>query len=167
MAIHATARIDWIQARLMGWLRTQTLTGSPAIAEADEPALAHLAGPWARVTFDELPPTPIGRWDATHSAMRMALVMSVELFWPASTAEASPVSFREHLQAAAELRDQMTFLRLSVEDYTTPGAPSTVADAMLAIQTAEIRRIPDTDGYRRRQVRGVVDWVARFTDPFA
>jgi hypothetical protein len=31
MAIHATARIDWIQARLMGWLRTQTLTGSPAI----------------------------------------------------------------------------------------------------------------------------------------
>ena len=80
MAIHATARIDWIQARLMGWLRTQTLTGSPAIAEADEPALAHLAGPWARVTFDELPPTPIGRWDATHSAMRMALVMSVELF---------------------------------------------------------------------------------------
>jgi hypothetical protein len=97
----------------------------------------------------------------------MALVMSVELFWPASTAEASPVSFRQHLQAAAELRDQMTFLRLSVEDYTTPGAPSTVADAMLAIQTAEIRRIPDTDGYRRRQVRGVVDWVARFTDPFA
>jgi len=38
---------------------------------------------------------------------------------------------------------------------------------MLAIQTAEIRRFPDADGYRRRQVRGVVDWVARFSDPFA
>jgi hypothetical protein len=61
----------------------------------------------------------------------------------------------------------MTFLRLSVQDYTNPASPSTVADAMLSIQTAEIRRFPDTSGYRRRQVRGVVDWVARFSDPFA
>ena len=167
MPVHATARIDWIQARLMGWLRSQSLTGSPAIAEVDEPALASQSGPWARVAFDELPPQPIGRWDATTSAMRLSLVMSVELFWPSSTSESSPVAFRQHIQAASELRDLMTFLRLSVEDYTVPASPSTVTDAMLAISSAEIRRIPDTDGYRRRQVRGIVTWVGRFADPFA
>ncbi len=167
MSIHPTARIDWIQARLMIWLRSQTLTGSPAVAEADEPSLADLGGPWARVSFDELPPQPIGRYASTLSASRMALIMSVELLWPHATSEASPVSFRQHVQAASELRDLMTFLRLSVQDYTDPASPATVADAMLSIQTAEIRRFPDTSGYRRRQVRGVVDWVARFSDPFA
>lgn len=167
MSIHATARIDWIQARLLIWLRAQTLTGSPAVAEADEPSLASLGGPWARVTFDELPPQPIGRFNSTQSASRMSMVMSVELLWPHATEEASPVAFRQHVQAASELRDLMTFLRLDVQDYTNPASPSTVADAMLAIQTAEIRRFPDADGYRRRQVRGVVDWVARFSDPFA
>jgi len=167
MSIHPTARIDWIQARLMIWLRSQTLTGSPAVAEADEPSLADLGGPWARVSFDELPPQPIGRYASTLSASRMSLIMSVELLWPHATTEASPVPFRQHVQAASELRDLMTFLRLSVQDYTNPASPATVADAMLSIQTAEIRRFPDTSGYRRRQVRGVVDWVARFSDPFA
>jgi len=167
MPAHATARIDWIQARLMGWLRSQTIPGSPSIAEADEPSLASLAGPWLRVTFDELEPVPVGRWDATTSAMRMSLVMSVEVFWPSSTEESSPVAFRQHVQAASEIRSLMTFLRLSIEDYTTPASPITVSDAVLSIQTAEMRRIPDTDGYRRRQVRAIVDWIARFTDPFA
>ena len=165
MTIHASTRTDWAQARLMAHLRGLTLSGSPTISEADEPALADLSGPWVRVTFDELPPVYMGHFDALNSAYQLLMLMTVEVLYPHASEVASPVPFRAHIQLSSEIRDALMFLRLDFQDYTSPGSPVTVSDCVLSIQQIDVRRIPDTDGYRRRLVRCTVDWIGRFTNP--
>lgn len=163
--IHASTRTDWAQARLMAHLRGLSLSGSPTVAESDEPALTNQTGPWLRVTFDELPPVYRGHFDATHSAYRMLMVMGCEIFYPYPTEATSPVGFRDHVRLSSEVRDALQFLRLDFQDYTTPASPVAVANCVLSIQSVEVRRIPDTDGFRRRLVRGTVDWIGRFENP--
>jgi hypothetical protein len=167
MTIHASTRTDWAQARLMAHLRGLSLSGSPTVSESDEPALHALSGPWLRVTFDELPPVHRGRFDATHTAYQMLMLMGVEVFYPHPTAEASPVGFRDHVRLSSEVRDALQFLRLDFQSYADPASPVTVADCVLSIQRVDVRRIPDTDGYRRRLVRATVDWIGRFEDAFS
>lgn len=163
--IHPSTRTDWAQASLMAHLRGLSLPGSPSIAESDEPALTTQAGPWLRVTFDELPPIYRGHFDATHSAYQMPMIMGVEIFYPYPTEETSPVGFRDHVHMSSVVRDALQFLRLDFQDYTTPASPSTVSDCVICIQSVEVRRIPDTDGFRRRLVRASVDWIGRFENP--
>ena len=169
MALHATARSSWAERRLMAHIEGLTLTGSPTISGADDPARSASSGPWVRLTFDEATHTPAGRFSATQSARELRLLVTADIFWPAPETRA-PAS--DNLQGAQdiadELREALMFLALDFYDYTTPASPVTVADCVINVQRVDpIRRLPDDDGFRRRQVRAYADWIGRFDDYFA
>jgi hypothetical protein len=168
LTIHATARIEYAQARLLGWVTSLSLTGSPTISSADEPSRAAEAAPWVRVTFDELPMTWQGKFNTTQTAYQMGLLFVADVIWPQIDATTpGAADLYAPTRAASELREALTLLRLDYYEYSTPASPTTVADAVLTCARAEVRRIADPDGYRRLQVRGTVDWIGRFDDDFS
>ena len=169
MALHATARTEWAEARLMAWIDTLSLTGSPTVTGSDDPPRTAAAGPWVRVTFDESANTAQGRFNSTQSARELTLMVTADILWPAPQTKApGSADLYGAQRAASELREAMQFLALDFLDYTTPASPTSVADCTITIQRVDpIRRIPDDDGFKRRQVRGFATWTARFDDHFA
>lgn len=165
MTTHATTRSDYAIRRLVGWLQGLTLTGSPVVSDADE-GRGSEAGPWVRVTFDELPGTHSGNISSTQSVIELGLLVTCDVLWP-HRLNTTATSIRPHVAVADELRAAMQFLSLDFYDYTVPAAPVTVTDAPIVIQRVDVRRLPDDDGYRRRQVRGYARWYGRFDDHFA
>jgi len=170
MAIHATARSQWAQARLLGWLKGLSLTGTPAVFAAIEPGRSAQASPSVRVGFEELPPLPMGRFSATQTAMRMSLLVICDLFWPHPD-NVAPVDLAlyQHLTVSDELREAMQFLELSFLDYTAPAAPVAVAGTIIRIQRAQTQRIPvdKQADHLRVRTKAVAEWIGRFDDHFA
>lgn len=169
MAIHATARTEWAIARLTAWAKGLSLTGSPVISRADGPQRSATDGPWVRLTFDEASRRFMGRYNATQTAFEIRLMMVADVFWPEVGSQAiASTDLYGDLRVASELADAMQLLRLDFYDYTTPASPVTVTDCTIAIQRVDpIRRLTEDAGFKRRQVRGYADWVARFDDDFA
>lgn len=164
MTIHATGRVEYAIARLLGYLSGLSLTGSPTLTYAEEPGREADAGPWVRVTFDEIDPIRDGRFSATQSAYRMALLVVCDIFWPDSDRQATPDLYGE-VRAASELRDALAYLKLSFLDYSTPSSPVAVTDAALTIhQPVSVRRLEADAGFRRRRVQATVEWFARYDD---
>ena len=166
MAIHATARSEYAIRRLVIWAKALSLSGAPKVAHVDEDGRTAEAGPWGRLTFDELEGRQMGRFSATQTAIELGLLMTADVMWPhpGSTAE---TTIRPHRIVADEIREALQFLRLDFTDYTTPASPVTVTDAPLTCTRVDSRRVPDSQGFRRHQVRGYVRWVGRFDDHFA
>ena len=169
MATDATLRTDYVEARIMGWLDGLSLTGSPEVYHADTPRSASPATtttPLLRASFRPLDPMRTGRWDATRSALRMAVLVVVDLFWPDN--EAGEGSSYDTPAVVAELQNHLQYLTLSFLDYSTPSSPVTVSDAYLRVISPVVqRKLSPERPYRRWQVRAPVEWVGRVEDSFA
>ena len=166
MAIHATARSEYAIRRLVIWATALTLAGAPTGAHVDEDGRAAETGPWVRLTFDELEGRPMGRFSATQTAIRLGLLMTCDVMWP-HPGSTTDTAIRPHRIVADELREALQFLRLDFTDYTTPASQATVTDAPITCVRVDSRRVADSQGFRRHQVRGYVRWVGRFDDHFA
>lgn len=163
MTIHATTRTEFVHARLSIHLSALSLPGSPAFSLAEEHRRSAESSPFWRVSFRELPPVQMGRFNATQTAHTMALLVIADLFWPESSTDLSAVQ-----RAASELRGNLQYRSWTFLDYTVPASPVVVADALILVrQPVEIRQLPKSDGYRRRQVRATAEWVGRFEDFYA
>lgn len=166
MAIHATARVEWAIARLTAWAKGLSLTGSPLISRADGPPRSDTAGPWVRLTFDEATRTPMGRFNATQTAVQIRLLMVADVFWPEVSSEAiGSTDLYGDLRVASELADAAQFLDLTFLDYTIPATPAAVSGALITVDRIDpIRRLTEDAGFKRRQVRCYPQWIARFDD---
>lgn len=172
MAADPTMRDDWVEKRLMGWLTdpARSLSGVAvgAIQHVDVPRSAALpASPWIRCTFAPQEPEWMGKASATQTALAMTVLLVCDLFWPAGD-DGQTINLQGPQQTAAELRDQLAYLNLPFWDYTVPAAPTVVANAALYVRRPPaVQRLSTTDGYRRWQVRALVEWVGRTADRFA
>lgn len=163
MTIHATARTEYVRARLMAYLAGLTLTGSPTVSDAAEPRLPADAGPWVRVTFDEAAPRAAGRFAATQTAILMAYLVVVDVFWPVTEQQAT-VDLYAADRVASEIREALCFLKLSFLDYSTPASPVAVEGAAITCWRPPTVRRLDDDSHRRRRIQAVVEWYARYDD---
>ena len=161
-----TASSEYAIRRLMLWVKGLTLNGAPTVSHVDEGPRSAEGGPWVRVSFDELPSIPAGRFSATQSAVALGLLMTCDVMWPHPDTSGDG-AIRPHRIVADELRAAMQFLALDFVEYSTPASPTTVADCTLNIQRVETRLAPDDKGIRRKLVRGYVRWFGRFDDHFA
>ena len=152
----------------MTWLGTLTLTDTPAIYHANTPRIASTVdGPYIRASFRPLQPLDGGRWDATHSQKRMALLLVLDLFWPDGQSGETPTSLYTPA-AAAELDNELQYLTLSFQDYSTPSSPVTVSDAFIKVtRQVSIQNMTPQRPYLRWQVRAQPEWVGRVEDSFA
>jgi hypothetical protein len=164
VTIHATARTEYVRARLMGVIAALSLTGAPTIYDASVPRRSGDTGPWVRVTFDELDPLQGGRFSATQSTFRMAYLVVVDVFWPHTDQQATPDLYAVD-RAANEIREALSFLKLSYLDYSTPSAPVAVSGATITIsRPPTVRRVDGDEGWERRRVQAQVEWFARYDD---
>ena len=164
MATHATMRADFVEARIMAHLAGLTITGTPTVQHADAPRSAQTAPPILRASFRPLPPQHRGRFDGNSSALGMAVLVLIDLFFGDGD-DGSTFNLYSPQKAAADLQCAMQYLSLSFLDYSTPASPAVVADACLrVIQPVAVSHLNPADGLRRRQVRAVVEWIGRVDD---
>lgn len=166
MAFHVTARTEYAERNIMLHLLTLSLTGSPVVSHADEGSRSAEAGPWVRVTFDDLEPRYLGYFAATQSAYTEGLLVVCDVFWPHKDSSAA-TSIRPHRTVADELRNEFQDLVLDFKDYTTPASPVTVDDAPICFERVRVRRIDDDAGFRRLRVEAVARWNARYDNRYA
>jgi len=164
--MHVTARTGYVERRLMLWLLSLSLTGSPAVSHADEGSRAAEDGPWVRVTFDDLEARYLGGFSNTLSVYSQGVLVVCDVFWPHKDATAA-TGIQPHRTVADELRDAFQDLVLDFTDYTVPAAPVTVADAPIMVDRVRVRRIDDDAGFRRLRVEATARWNARSDNRFA
>jgi len=168
MATSATIRHDYVEARIFAHIATLTITGSPTLEHADVPRQGSVStDPRLRVSFRPLDPRRRGKFSATQSALDMAQLVVIDLFFPGGD-DGAAFNLHTPAQAAADLQADLQYLTLSFLDYTVPAAPVVVSDASIRItRPVSVRRLPITDGLRRHQVRATVEWIGRVDDSFA
>ena len=150
----------------MAWVESLTLTGSPTISGADDPPRSASSGPWVRLTFDESGNDTLGRISSTQTARQLTLLVVADVFWPAPQHVAPGSDNLYGAQTIAdELRDALQYQELTFLDYTIPASPAAVAGVTIKIPRVDpIRRLADDAGFRRRQIRGFAQWIARSDD---
>ena len=168
MAVDATLRHDYAERRLKQWLSAQVLTGSPSVFRSDTPKLPAVTSPQIRLTFRPLDPVRMGRFDATRSALRMATLWLLDIWWPDGEDGGTFNAFSPHV-VWSELQNGLQDLALSFQDYTIPTAPVDVTPAAYITITQPVRlsTLPGAGGKRRSQIRAVAEWVGRSEDRFA
>jgi hypothetical protein len=164
MTIHATARSEFVRARIMAYLAGLTLTGTPTLTDAEVPRQSGDAGPWVRVTFNELAPLQAGRFSATQSAYRMGYLVVADVFWPHTDTQAI-VDLYGPDRVASEIRDALSFKKWSFLDYSIPASPVAVSGATITIyRPPTVRPVEGEEGWRRRRVEAQAEWFARYDD---
>lgn len=170
MPTDATMRGDYVERRVMVWLNTLSLTGSPDIYHANTPRLADPStnpAPFIRASFRPLVPLRAGRWDATRSQLRNATLLALDVYWTdGEDGGTDAVVYTP--PAVAELQNALQYLTLSFLDYSTPASPVTVSDAYIKITLpVQPMNLPPERPYVRWQLRSTLEWVGRVENSFA
>ena len=162
MPTDPTMRVEYVEMRLMAFLQTLTLTGTPAIRHTEEARIGNLpTSPWGRVTFRPQPPTYGGRIDATLDARMMSIRMTVDLFWPNGD-DGAPIDLYAPQRAASELDAALDGRALTFLDYATPSSPVPVEGYYLrVIQPVAVEKRTATEQYRRWRVTALIQWIGR------
>lgn len=158
--MHATARNLNVTRRLNGWAATLSITGAPRpVYIADDRSLV---GPDATVRWVL---TPVGtsfegRYSATAAAFRTTAFLTADLFWPNGEQDSASNVYAPDL-AADDIKSALSRLTLTFLDYSTdPNNPTTIPDAFIqCIEVPEVRSLPSSDGYSRRQIVAEVTWI--------
>lgn len=166
MAVDPTERVEFAKMRLLTWVTGLTLANTPRVYAAEQPDGLTGGYPAVRVSFDEVPPQPRGRFNATKTALSMSLLMTCDIIYQHPDIVSSYDLYAPD-RTASDLRSQMQFLELGFLDYTVPASPVAVSDCVLRIRRVEVREPRDDNNIRRRLVRGTVEWIARSEDYFA
>ena len=147
-----TARTENVKARVLSYLSGLTITGSPTIADSDEPGRTNQATPWARVVLDFDPGFNDGDLGA-QIVYRSFVLVTIDLFFPSGDNGTSQNLYAIDL-AADEYADAMRNRSLSFLNYVAdPSSPATIANAEIQFDQPLIaQRIPQVSGYVRRQV---------------
>ena len=160
--MHATANLRNIAARLFVWAGALSITGSPLVEVSGQGAHRErvaTTGPFIRWTMEPLPGAVSGRWNSADVATREAVLLIADLFWPVSTAAAYQID-----QAAAEIRDGLHLLSLSILDYASDPVSPAVSDSRLrAVEPPAVARLTTEAGLDRRRVSAVIGWISRHT----
>lgn len=172
MAMHATERADFVERRLLSWLKEpdRAFPGLTPdhILHVDQTRSAKLpTSPRIRVTFAPQEARWSGKVSSTQTAHLETTLLVIDLFWPAGGA-GKAFNLYDPSHTASVIKSALSYLNLSFLDYTDPANPATVDNAAITIRRpVTLQRLSNENNLRRWQVRAFVEWFSRTDDRFA